>query len=399
MRRITLCAAIFMAAFTGRSEEATPGTFKPDAGASSLITCLYKQDAPCPKWAQTGDKTEDPKDAKETVFHYTVYLPEGYYDSPDSRYPCMFITSPGGNADLGNLEHFIKSNGWIAVMLVETRNSSPEWLRNFIAAHDDAVSRFRIQEGLKYATGLSGGARFASMQAGIRPGFSGIILQGAGFFYDKTGYIYETVKRNRQISVCVTMGKDDSNKIELDTMKSGIPSSTLVKNIMFDGGHTWAPAECMEQAVGWLLDVLPKTAVSQEALGYLFLKNCRELEKEADPFQKYEKASEILDLAKAAKLDSKPDCRAKCQEVSKVARMLSVDPAIRGEIAAKTAYEQVESSETKDRDKNGESQDQLKKKLSFRSKSYEGVSKRFPKTKYGTKAAEKAQSLKDEASK
>jgi len=126
-------------------------------------------------------KFNDNPPAKGT-YHYTVYLPPGYNSDKDTSYPCIFVASPGGKASLGNLTEVSLKDKFIVVMLVESKNGPNEPnMGNFLAAHDDAVKRFRIQEGLKIATGHSGGARDSSTNAGMRPGFCGIILQGAGF--------------------------------------------------------------------------------------------------------------------------------------------------------------------------------------------------------------------------
>ena len=89
----------------------------------------------------------------------------------------MFIASPSGNASMGAMAERLKSGGYVVVMLVESKNGP--WgpiVGNFLAAHDDVVQRVRIQEGLKFATGMSGGARASSVFVQARPGFAGLIL-------------------------------------------------------------------------------------------------------------------------------------------------------------------------------------------------------------------------------
>src|SRR5437879_2850126 len=82
--------------------------------------------------------------------------------------------------------------------------------------HDDPVKRVRIQEGLKFATGMSGGARASSVFVQIRPGFTGLIMQGASAAEDDKGnYLIPGLKRNHELLYALTMGDTDSNKPEI----------------------------------------------------------------------------------------------------------------------------------------------------------------------------------------
>ncbi|MBF0197388.1 MAG: hypothetical protein HQL32_06740 [Planctomycetes bacterium] len=192
------------------------------------------------------------------VYHYKVLLPRGYYENESLRYPCLFVASPGGNAKLGKMEEYIKENGWIAVLLVESRNKSKqgEMMASFLAAHDDAIERFRIQEGLKFTTGMSGGARCSSYNAGMRPGFAGILLQAAGFGYNfakGSGTVYHAVTAFPHMCVFLTMGRKDSNKVEngrLEKVFAKLPNPFHIEP--FDGGHTWAPKQTVEKGLAWL---------------------------------------------------------------------------------------------------------------------------------------------------
>jgi hypothetical protein len=187
-------------------------------------------------------------------YHYNLWLPKGYHADTQRRWPCLFIASARGKAKMGNMAEWLKANGYIVVMLVESRNGPWEPIvGNFVAAHDDLVKRVRILEGMKMATGMSGGARASSIFVQIRPGFSGLILQGAGAaFEEKTGkYHLDKMKRNSALHTVITMGKEDNNAVEVDRMKAGLGTSRL-DVLMFDGGHMWAPQDLFENAIVWI---------------------------------------------------------------------------------------------------------------------------------------------------
>ena len=184
------------------------------------------------------------------IYHYDVYVPAGYYGSSGKNYPVIFIFSPGGNATMNTMEHWIKAHHWIAVMLVESRNGpwSPI-IGNFFAAYDDVVERLSISKDMKILAGFSGGARACSLMAlqQFRPGLHGIFLQGAGFYgycgdcYPGKPYVY------------ASFGDQDSNIGEIDWIKSDYDSSgRFFTYEVFSGTHQWAPHDVAERALDWL---------------------------------------------------------------------------------------------------------------------------------------------------
>jgi hypothetical protein len=205
------------------------------------------------------DKAKDCEDCKGT-YHYKLWLPEGYNAAPLRRWPCMFIASAGGNAKMGQMAGWLKAKGYIVVMLVESKNGpwSPI-VGNFLAAHDDVVKRVRIQEGLKLATGMSGGARASSVFVQLRPGFCGLILQGAGSASDSHGRYYNNaLRQNTALHTAMTIGRKDKNFVEADRMKKAMPPNRFLV-LEFDGGHVWAPADVFEKAIAWVEQRIRKT--------------------------------------------------------------------------------------------------------------------------------------------
>ena len=81
-----------------------------------------------------GGSSNPTKSTKTDGYHYNLYLPKGYSANTNQYYPCLFISSPGGKAGLGAAASRLKRDEWIVVMLQESRNGSPDWLRAYSAA-------------------------------------------------------------------------------------------------------------------------------------------------------------------------------------------------------------------------------------------------------------------------
>ncbi len=190
--------------------ETTPLT--PLSGETeTLITCELTQP---PNFSEVP-VLKTPQEAQKTAgtYHYKLWLPKDYGLDPMKRWPCIFIMSPGGNASMGQMGNYLKKNGFVVVMLIEAKNGPWEpIIGNFLAAHDDVIKRVRIDDGKKYATGQSGGARGSSVFVQLRPGFCGLILQSAGASFDKVGnYNVNGIRNNSNLRIAMTMGATDKN--------------------------------------------------------------------------------------------------------------------------------------------------------------------------------------------
>ena len=329
----------------------TPMGEKIPAGVVSRIECEFDQNIKLPKWAlecyRGVDENSIPALSKQTVFNYDVLLPDCYHENPERRYPCMFISSPGGNAKAGAMEARLRRDKWIAIMLVESKNGTNDWLRNFVAAHDDAVKRFRIQEGMKYATGFSGGARCSSIQTGVRPGFAGMILQGAAFAYFGSTYIYESVKNDKYLAVCMIMGLDDSNKREIATLGRELPRHTPLKIITFKGGHVWAPSESLDEAMDWMDEQLLLTTNDRDIARLMFNSRAAALKRVEDNYARYESLSVLSNIAAKHKLQGFPDTAEVMGSIKAEMAELKKDKGVLRELKAKTAYDAVYTRERK----------------------------------------------------
>ncbi len=185
------------------------------------------------------------------TYHYDVYIPADYYEHPRRKYPCLFIASPGGRARLGAIGERIREEGWFAVMLVESSNQAG-WsvmAGNFVAAYDDVMKKFRINKKACFATGFSGGARAVTLFACLR-NLSGLILQGAGFWWDaEKGRQVDCIRSKHDLPVYALFGSNDPNKSEVSILTENVKR---LKTVVFDGGHTWVPERELDPAVDWL---------------------------------------------------------------------------------------------------------------------------------------------------
>jgi predicted peptidase len=253
MKTITILASILGFLSTAAFAKTTPMTEALTEEKEITIACELTE-APKRSDIVVFDSAKQGEAAKG-LYHYKLWLPKGYLAEPQKRWPCMFIFSPGGNASMGNMADHLKTNGFVVVMLVESKNGPWEPLvGNSLAAHDDVIKRVRVDLNRRYATGMSGGARGASVFVQARPGFAGLILQGAGLAYDEKGVYHSSkLRRDSKLRVAMTMGDGDSNKGEMERTGSEL-SRSRYRVFEFKGGHVWAPSEIFAEAMAWITE-------------------------------------------------------------------------------------------------------------------------------------------------
>lgn len=230
--------------------ETTPLTEPLAEGKETMITCELTE-APKRSEAPSLNGNKELNAAKGT-YHYRLWLPKGYLADTNKRWPCMFIMSPVGNAQMVEMAPYLKPR-FVVVLLMEAKNGPyANTIGNFLAAHDDVVKRVRIQEGQKFATGLSGGARCSANFVQVRPGFCGLIMQAAGAAQDESGrYLVDDIRRNSRLYSVMTMGDADTNKSEIPKMKAVMPPARF-RLLEFQGGHAFAPRALFEEAMTWI---------------------------------------------------------------------------------------------------------------------------------------------------
>jgi hypothetical protein len=276
------------------------------------------------------------------VWHYDVFLPKGYLSEKARRYPCLFLSSPGGEAKnlLPPYREWLAQNGWLAVMLVESRNGPFEpSLGNFLSAHDDAVRRLRILDTMKVAAGMSGAARISSLFVQIRPGFRGLFLQGAGFGLSTgNNYWMQHLPPEGSLSIFLTMGKKDPNTVEIPLLRDSLPPGIPWLPRMFDGGHTPPPPAIATEGMDWLahrmwLSAAADKSVRAQAPAHVKLLAARSAEA-TTPAARYALLQEIADVVKACQLASHPDIVPLMNGFSAQFAELKKDPAILSETKA-----------------------------------------------------------------
>jgi len=264
-----LLAVVTLASAATNAEKAraTAAAMKAGGGAAGSATTGAKVVAPPP----ADDSRPTPLDAPLTSggltritclhrgtdpYHYQLWLPADYAATPTRARPTLFIAAPGGKASLGNMAEWVRRHGYVAVMLEESRNG--DWepiLGNFLAAHDDVVRRVRVAEGKKVATGMSGASRACSVFVGLRPGFGGLLFQGAGYApVGPTGA--SPVTGIKVDALAATFGEKDPNYAEGPRMKRLF--GDRMELFEFRGGHQWAPQETVEAALDSIDGRLPR---------------------------------------------------------------------------------------------------------------------------------------------
>lgn len=373
MRTFSLIAVlILLTGWTG-AEVPTPMSQVLPADEITTIACtsLYGEYQDVPGWPKNG------------IFHYHLYLPADYYDNTEHRYPVMFIASPGGNANMGDMAQRLKRDRWIVVMLVESRNLSVLWYPNFVAAHDDLIQRVRVQKDMLFCTGFSGGARVCSAYPGIRPGFQGMILQAAGY-WGHPGYL---TGANAHITVYGVFGYKDPNLYESRRIRSGLPKNTRSMIEVWEGGHSWIPASVFERALDWVEDRALLEAEYNEdfADAYLwyFTNKLALYEQAQSDIERYTLNQLIQNLPERWKLKLDAPTMAKLKVMDETMSKLVSEEALQREIKAWGAFREALLLDERGRGSN----------LSDLISLYSQIAGRYANTTYGRLAAIRKQSI------
>jgi hypothetical protein len=225
-------------------------------GVELFVSCALTE-APRPGEVPVLESRAE-REAAKGVYHYKLWLPPGYLAQKERRWPCLFVTSPAGNAEMGNMRARLTNGHYVVVLLEESRNGP--WapaIGNFLAAHDDVMRRVGVREGAKIATGFSGGARASSIFVQLRPGFAGAILQGAGVGRVDDGRPYfDGLVRNETLAIAMIVGRGDPRRAEMGEMQDRLGPKRFAA-FLFPGGHQWAPTRSFDEALDWLETIRP----------------------------------------------------------------------------------------------------------------------------------------------
>jgi len=372
-------------------------------GASAGTTPMT---APLPEDKQTAIQCEYDKTEPEIVnrlkftpsrgsFRYDVYVPAGYGQDPTLAYPCMFIASPAGNADMGRMAPRLKRDRWLVVMLVDSRDGAPGTMcGNFLAAHDDAVVRLRVLDGLKLATGAAGGATACSVFVTLRPGFGGLICQGWG------AGMGQVPRAQKDLGVIALFGLRDPALGDLGKFEGSFSGGPFAYKTC-PGGPGWAPPESFDDALDWIENNLLLNSPAGKLPGnfcvHLIMTRHANLVKEPSALRRYESLALMNALAGKGQLAGEAQLKDVMRDVAAQLKALQEDQALAAEREAKNAYLAAEANERSLRgmivSKNlaGIAARQKYEEMGRR---YSAVADKFKNTEYGKRAAEMVEALK-----
>ena len=355
------------------AEEPTPLMAVLPAGEVSTIACLspYGARQNVPDWPPDG------------IFHYRLYLPGDYHDHPTRQYPLMFIASPGGEAQMGHMAERLTRDRWVVAMLSESRNRSVLWYPNFVATYSDVMKRVRVHPQMLFCTGFSGGARVCSSYPSIRPGFQGLILQGAGY----SGPAWVLTRSNARVTVYGLFGVQDPNRREAHRIRRRLPLHTRSLVEIWDGGHEWAPAPAFERSLDWAEDkaLLEAEYDAGRAGVYMwyFMNKLARFERATSDVERYVLRRLLKTLPERWHLDLDDATRARFQAVDTALIAFSEDDALQREIAAHDAFDKALRADEAQRVGD----------LSEIIQQYGEIAERYPDTQFGRRALMRQQSL------
>lgn len=326
------------------------------------------------------------------VCHYQLYLPSGYGKEKERKYPVLFIASAKAEPYMDNVKARAERDGWIVVMLMDSKSEDPLWLGNFVGAHDDVVKRVRVLEDVKVATGSKGGGNCASVYGAYRTGFRGYIGQGSCFWSDRSSHRYDAAKQNRDFVVYQILGPQHVSFRCREDVKRGVPKSAHHWSECVEEGGTWARTEEMDCAFDWMerqVFIEARMAkVSREAALWHHENKLTALEQAKSAFDRYELMEYISALAKKQKLTSDEAVRDKLAAFKQEMKTLEDDAAVKEELAARRLFWALVKMDGRNIDS--------KQKADPLVATYKAIAEKYKDTVYGRRAALRAESLKTE---
>lgn len=180
------------------------------------------------------------------LYGYDIYIPQGYHESEDRFYPCLFLESP---VFWDGVKARARKEKWIVVILREpTQPPIGKTLNgNFLAAYDDATTRFRIAKDYRFIAGRIPSAIFTTM----RP-TAGIILQEPDFSgLQKSGIALDFLRKNRELRAYVLLGNTDRNNVNYQAqfIIDRIPKNYIR---VYEGNIAVMPQALADLAFDWM---------------------------------------------------------------------------------------------------------------------------------------------------
>lgn len=184
----------------------------------------------------------------EPSFSYALYLPSSY--DANRKHPIIYAFDPvaRGGVPVERYRDAAEKYGYIVVGSHDSRNAPSPIGKIAQALWNDTHERFSIDDRRVYTTGFSGGARVASAIAqNMQGGVAGVIAHGAGF--------HQNIEPSKSLPFIAffAIGNEDFNMPEVRGLARKLEELGVAhRAAVFDGDHTWAPAEVCVEAVEWM---------------------------------------------------------------------------------------------------------------------------------------------------
>lgn len=179
---------------------------------------------------------------------YALYVPSFY--TPQKKWPAILCFDPGarGSRPVERLQAAAEKFGYVIVGSLTSRNGP--WAANLAAAQamvTDVSRHLVLDPNRLYSAGLSGGARVATELA-LLGTTRGVIACSAGF-----PVADDEIPARLAFVFFGTAGTEDFNHGEMQRLEGELAARQTVHRIVFfEGGHEWAPAALLGEAVEWL---------------------------------------------------------------------------------------------------------------------------------------------------
>lgn len=190
-----------------------------------------------------GEIVPDVQCQREAAQRYTLYLPSHF--TPARRWPAIMAFDGDGDGRQG-VERYRAAAEQYGYILAGSHNSrNGPWnvgLRAAAAVSADIQQRLPIDPKRIYTAGMSGGARVAIMVAQNSPAIAGVFASSAGY---STAF-----HESERFALFGSAGTEDFNYREMRIVERRMTSPHRVE--VFEGGHTWLPAETATSGVEWM---------------------------------------------------------------------------------------------------------------------------------------------------
>jgi predicted esterase len=201
-----------------------------------------------------GQLEERIASSSDTSQKYALYLPPGY--TPQRQWPVLFVLDPRSRA-VSALELFQDAAaelGWVVMSSYNSRSDSLPALNDdaMEAMLSSAQERLSIDRSRLYLAGFSGTARAVlQFSVPLRGHIAGVIAVGGALGAERGGP--ETIfAGDSSFAYFGAAGTRDFNYQEVLAMADRFTTANIPSRVaVFDGPHSWPPAEICRQAMEW----------------------------------------------------------------------------------------------------------------------------------------------------